>query len=69
MPQESTTKSEVDWDDIEHAVMTLKSISSMLCLILETKDSDTYEYHSIEGVIQLADFQEKKLSQLVYPTH
>ncbi len=57
-------KMKPDWDDVEHAAMTLKSISSMLCLILETKDADTYEYHSIEGVILLADFQAKKLDAL-----
>ena len=59
-----STRPKPDWEDIEHAVTTLQGISSMLCVILETKSKDSYEYHSIEGVIQLAEFQEKKLSQL-----
>ncbi|EKO3598889.1 hypothetical protein M6B40_001037 [Vibrio metschnikovii] len=56
-----------NWDDLEHALLTLRSISSMLCLILEGQEDMTDEYRSIEGVIQLADFQEKKLQQLINP--
>ncbi|CAK2254051.1 hypothetical protein AB9R81_15650 [Vibrio cyclitrophicus] len=58
-----------EWEDIEHALISFRSISSMLCIVLEGQERKTDQYSAIEGVIQLADFQERKLSNLVCQTH
>lgn len=57
-----------EWEDIEHALLSFRSISSILCIVLEGQERKTDQYSAIEGVIQLADFQERKLRDLVYQT-
>ncbi|MCY9802712.1 hypothetical protein OTK51_04620 [Vibrio scophthalmi] len=54
-----------DWYEIERCALTLKNISAMLLVILQEQDRNTDEYAAIEGVAQLADFQEKELYRLI----
>ncbi|MBE4575501.1 hypothetical protein BOO36_16995 [Vibrio navarrensis] len=55
----------IDWNEIERATLTLKNISSILCIILIEKERHSEEYAAIEGVAQLADFQAEKLKALI----
>lgn len=62
----NNNETDTAWDAIEHALLSLRSISSILCLALEGEERRTEQYSAIEGAIQLADFQERKLNDLVY---
>ncbi|AUI88169.1 hypothetical protein BS333_17575 [Vibrio azureus] len=55
----------IDAESLEHALVSLRSISSILSLALEGENRKTEQYAAIEGAIQLADFQERKLSKLL----
>ncbi|PTO77554.1 hypothetical protein [Vibrio splendidus] len=67
--KEKNDEIDIAWDAIENVIVSLQAISSTLGITLEGKERSNEDYRAIQGMMQLADFQERKLSSLVYQTH
>ncbi|MEZ9513362.1 hypothetical protein AB4240_00880 [Vibrio splendidus] len=67
--KEKNDEIDIAWDAIENVIVSLQAISSTLGITLEGKERSNEDYRAIQGMMQLADFQERKLSSLVCHTH
>lgn len=67
--KEKNDEIDIAWDAIENVIVSLQAISSTLGITLEGKERSNEDYRAIQGLMQLADFQERKLSNLVCQTH
>ena len=67
--KEKNDEIDIAWDAIENVIVSLQAISSTLGITLEVKERSNEDYRAIQGMMQLADFQERKLSSLVCQTH
>ena len=59
----------IDEESLEQLLISFRNIASILSLALEGENRKTDQYAAIEGAIQLADFQERKLSKLLRNHH